>query len=106
MHVKINITTVILCMYIGQPESLSGQNQNIIMVSVSEEVILNCTASASPDPAYSWSFPDSCSSCPIIITDSVYTFTVDITSGGDYICVAKNQHGRLSISFVVIVMCK
>ena len=91
---------------IGQPESLSGQNQNIIMVSVSEEVILNCTASASPDPVYSWSFPDSCSSCPNTNTDSVYTFTADITNGGDYICVVENQHGRLSITFVVIVMCK
>ena len=91
---------------VGQPESLLGQNQNIIMVSVREEVILNCTASALPDPMYSWSFPESCSSCPNTITDSIYTFTADITSGGDYICVVGNKHGRLSITFVVIVMCK
>ena len=78
------------------------------MVSVSEQVILNCTASASPDPVYSWSFPDSCSSCPNTsnINDSIYTFIADIISGGDYTCVAENEHGRLSIAFVVIVMCK
>ena len=77
-----------------------------MMVTVGEEVVLSCTVSASPDPVYSWSFPESCSSCPNTSNDSVLVFTADITSGGDYICVAENQHGRLSVLFVVIVMCK
>ena len=84
---------------------MSGQNRNIVMVNAGEEMVLNCTVSASPDPVYSWSFPDSCSSCPNTSNDSVLFFTADATSSGDYICVAENQHGRLSILFVV-VMCK
>ena len=76
------------------------------MVTVGEEVVLNCTVSASPDPVYSWSFPESCSSCPNATNNSVRIFTADITNGGNYICVAENQHRRLSILFVVIVMCK
>ena len=90
----------------GPPESLSELIQTVI-VSVSEEVILNCTVSASPDPVYSWSFPDSCSSCPDTSNDSVLIFTAeDITDSGEYTCVAENQYGNLSVTFYVIVTSK
>ena len=75
---------------------LSNQNQTL-MVNVSEEVILNCTVSASPDPVYSWSFPDSSSSCPNTSNDSVLIFTAeDITDSGVYTCVAENKYGNIS----------
>ena len=90
----------------GPPESLSKQIQTVI-IDVSKEVILNCTVSASPDPVYSWSFPDSCSSCPNNNNDSVLIFTAeDITDSGEYTCVAENNHGNLSMNFIVIVICK
>ena len=90
----------------GPPESLSQPILTVIL-NVSEEVILNCTVSASPDPVYSWSFPHSCSSCPNISNDSVVIFTAeDITDSGEYTCVAENNHGNLSMNFIVIVIRK
>ena len=76
-------------------------------VRVNEEVILNCTVSASPDPVYSWSFPDSCSSCPHINNDSVLIFTAeDITDSGEYTCVAQNQYGTVAKQITIRVLCK
>ena len=86
----------------GPPESLSKKIQTVI-VNVSKEVILNCTVSASPDPVYSWLFPDSCLSCPNTSNDSVLTLTAEgITDSGMYICVAENIHGNFSMNFIVI----
>ena len=77
------------------------------MVNVSEEVILNCTVSASPDPVYSWSFPDSCSFCPSTSNDSIVIFTAeDITDSGEYTCIAKNQYGNVLKQLSVYVNCK
>ena len=104
MHVECmyNFNAVV---HVGPPELLFEQNQ-IITVNVSEEVILNCTVSVSPDPVYSWSFPESCSSCPNTSNDSALIFTAEITNSGDYICVVENRHGNLSLSFMVIAVCK
>ena len=78
-----------------------------MVVSVGEEVILNCIVSASPDPVYSWSLPDSCSSCPNTSNDSVLIFTAeDITDSGEYTCVAENQYGDLSVTFTVTIISK
>ena len=90
----------------GPPVLVSKQNQTVT-VSVGEEVTLNCTVSASPDPVYSWSFPDSCSSCPNTSNDSVVIFTAeDITDSGEYTCVAENQYGILLVTFNIIVIGK
>ena len=90
----------------GSPELIAEQNEEVT-VSAGEEVTLNCTVSASPDPVYSWSFPDSCSSCPNTSNDSVVIFTAeDITDSGEYTCVAENSHGNLSVTFYVIVISK
>ena len=90
----------------GSPELITEQNKEVT-VSVGEEVILNCTVSASPDPVYTWSFPDSCSSCPNTSNDSVVIFTAeDITDSGEYTCVAENQYGNLSVTFNVTVISK
>ena len=107
---KTFILLVIKCLsrsfYTGLPEFVSQQNQTII-VSVSERIMLNCTVSASPDPVYSWSFPDSCSSCPNTSNDSVLIFTVeDITNSGKYTCVAENEYGNISKGFSLHIACK
>ena len=97
--IMVNVNT-------GPPESLSEQIQTVIF-NVSEQLILNCAVSASPDPVYSWSFPDSCLSCPNTSNDSVLIFTAeDITDSGEYICVAENNHGNLSMNFIVIAIRK
>ena len=68
---------------------------------------LNCTVSALPDPVYSWSFPDSCSSCPNTSNDSAFIFIAeDITDSGEYTCVAQNQYGNLSMIFYITVIGK
>ena len=91
---------------LGPPISVSKGDQTV-MVSVSEEVILNCTVSASPDPVYSWSFPDSCSSCPNTSNGSVLIFTAEnITDSGEYTCVVENEYGNISITFDVSVTSK
>ena len=84
---------------------LSGQSQTVV-ANVSEEVILNCTVSSSPDPMYSWSIPDSCLSCPSTSNDSVLNFTGNDNNDGKYICEARNKHGIISMSFMVIIPCK
>ena len=90
----------------GSPELITEQNKEVT-VSVGEEVILNCTVSASPDPVYTWSFPDSCSSCPNTSNDSVVIFTAeDITDSGEYTCVAENHYGNLSVTFNITVISK
>jgi len=91
--------------FIGSPQLLSRQNETLI-VNVSQQVILNCTASSSPDPVYNWSFPDSCSSCPQLHHSNVLIFTADITDSEKYICVAGNEYGNVSKEFHVHVICK
>ena len=73
-------------------------------VNVSEEMILNCSVSSSPDPVYSWSIPSNCSSCPHSYNHSVLSFVVDGTDGGEYICAAENKHGSISMLFNVFVV--
>ena len=76
-------------------------------VNVNEEVILNCTVSASPNPVYTWSSPDSCSSCPDTSNDSVLIFTPeDITDSGEYTCVAENDYGTVTKQITIRVLCK
>ena len=85
---------------------VSKQNETVTM-NIKEAVMLNCTALASPDPVYSWSFPDSCSSCPNTSNDSVLIFTAeDITDSGEYTCVAENEYGNTSMTFDVVVVSK
>ena len=85
---------------------ITDQHQ-AVAVNISVAVILNCTVSASPDPVYSWSFPDSCSSCPNTSNDSVLIFAAeDNTDSGEYICVAENEYGNISMMFDVIVISK
>ena len=76
-----------------------------VRVNVSEEVLvlLNCSVSSLPGPVYSWSFPDNCSSCPHSYNYSILTFTADSTNSGEYICVAENKHGNISVEFDVFV---
>ena len=81
------------------------QNRTV-EVNVSEEVVLNCSASSSPDPVYSWSIPDFCSSCPKFSNNSVMIFTVDITKMGDYICVAENEYGTVTKQTAIDVLCE
>ena len=75
-------------------------------VNVSKEVILNCSASSSPDPSYTWFTPDSCSSCPKFNNDSVMICTADITTSGEYICVAENDYGIDTKQTTINVLCK
>ena len=91
--------------FAGPPTLLSEQNQTVL-VNVSEQVVLNCTVSSSPDPVYNWSIPDTCSSCPHINNDSVIIFTVDITDSGEYVCTAGNEYGRVTSYFDFNVVCK
>ena len=85
----------------------ANKTEVVTEVNVGEDVILNCTASGSPDPLYSWSFPDSCSSCPNTSNDSVLTFTTeDVADSGQYTCVAENEYGNLSVTFNVTVVSK
>ena len=90
-------------LYTGPPVLVSKQNHTVT-VHVWEEVELNCTVSSVSDPVYSWSFPDSCSSCPNTSNDSVLTFIA--TDRGEYICVAENEYGNLSVTFYVTVISK
>ena len=91
---------------VGPPFLVSKQNLKV-KVNVREEVVLNCTVSSLPAPVYSWSTPDSCSSCPNTSNNSVLIFTaVDITDSGEYTCVAENQYGNLTVTFNVAVICK
>ena len=76
------------------------------MVNVSDEMILNCTVSASPDPVYSWSFPDSCSTCSHYHNNDIMLFIATITDSGEYTCMAKNEYGNVSKDFTVHVNCK
>ena len=90
----------------GPPKLISEQKQEVTVI-FNEELTLNCTVSASPDPVYSWSFSDSCSSCPNTSNDSVLIFTAeDITDSGEYTCVAENEYGNVSKGFSVHVVCK
>ena len=107
LYNALHTCMVTLTILFAGPPILVSKRDQTVMVSVSEELILNCTASASPDPVYSWSFPDSCLSCPNTSSDSVLIFTVeDITDSGEYNCVAENEYGNISITFNVSVISK
>ena len=77
-----------------------------MMVNISDEMILNCTASASPDPVYSWAFPKSCSYCPHYHNKSIMFLNADVTDSGKYVCMARNEYGNVSQEFNVHVNCK
>ena len=77
-----------------------------MIVNVSDEMILNCTVSASPDPVYSWSFPDSCSSCPYYQNSNVMFLNANVNDSGEYVCMASNEYGNTVKEFGVNVNCK
>ena len=81
------------------------QNKTV-EVNVSEQVTVNCSTSSSPDPIYTWLIPDSCSSCPQFSNDSIVHFTVDISSSGEYICIAENDYGTDAKQITINVICK
>jgi len=84
-----------------------SQQNHTIIVNINEEVILNCSASSSPDPVYSWSIPDSCLSCPSTSNDSILIFFAqNITDSGEYICVAENEYGSVLQGFSLHIACK
>ena len=83
-----------------------ADNNHTVSVNVSEEMLLNCTVSASPDPVYNWLMPDSCSSCPHSHNKSVIFLNTNVTDSGEYICMAKNEYGNVLIKFKVHVNCK
>ena len=105
LHVRKSIATCIpvIMLYTGPPVLVSKQNQTII-VNVKEEVALNCSVSSVPDPVYSWSFPESCSSCPNTSSKNILTFIA--TDSGEYTCVAENEYGNLLVTFNVTVISK
>ncbi|XP_065898900.1 immunoglobulin superfamily member 10-like [Dysidea avara] len=88
------------------PPELPFTQNKIVLVNVSEQVVLNCTVSSSPDPVYNWSIPDTCSSCPHTNNDSVMIFTADITDSGKYVCEAGNKYGSVYHNFDVKVISK
>ena len=93
-------------LFVGPPELLSQQNQTVL-VNISEQVVLNCTVSSSPDPVYNWSIPDTCSSCPHTNNNSVMIFTAyETTDSGEYVCEAGNERGSVTIYFGFNVVCK
>ena len=85
---------------IGPPQLLFEQNQTVLM-NVSEQVVLNCTMSSSPDPVYNWSIPDTCSSPPYTNNDSIMIFTAHINDSGEYVCESKNKYGSVQMIFIV-----
>ena len=90
----------------GSPKFPPEQTNQRIMVNVSDEIILNCTVSASPDPVYSWLFPDSYSSCPHYHNKSVILLNAKVTDSGEYVCIARNEYGNVLQEFNVHVNCK
>jgi len=95
--------------FIGPPV-LPFEHNQVVTANVSEEVILNCTVSSSPDPVYSWSTPDSCPpaapSCPQSYNNSIMFLNPNITDSGRYVCVAENKYGNVSKVFSLNVNCK
>ena len=77
-----------------------------MVVDVNEEVILNSSASSSPHAVYTWLIPRVCSSCQKHRNDSIMTVIANISSSGDYICVAKNSYGSVTKQFTINVNCK
>ena len=88
--------------YAGPPILVSISDQ-IVRANISEEVVLNCSASSSPDPVYNWSIPTNCTSCPHSHNHSVVSFAANSTDSGEYICTAENMHGNISVVFDVFV---
>ena len=102
---QYNVQAMSTLYFVGPPQLLSEQNQTML-VNVSEQVVLNCTVSSSPDPVYNWSIPDTCSSCPHTNNDSVIIFTADITDSGEYVCTAGNEYGSVFMTFDIKILCK
>ena len=97
------ITTMIFVLLCAGPPTLTSIPDQIVRVNLSEEVVLNCTVSSSPDPVYSWSIPSNCSFYPHSYNYSVLTFTADTSDSGEYICTADNKRGSISVVFNVFV---
>ena len=98
------ITAIIFVLLCAGSPTLTSIPDQIVRVNFSNEVVLNCSVSSSPDPMYSWSIPNNCSFCPCSYNYSVLTFTADTSDSGEYICTADNKHGSISAVFNVFVI--
>ena len=93
-------------LYLTGPPELPFKHNQVVTANVSEEVILNCTVSSSPDSVYSWSIPDSCPFCQQSYNNSIMLLNPNISNSGLYICVAKNEYGNISRGFSLYINCK
>ena len=62
-----------------------------------------CTAEAYPEASYAWEVDGA-----VVATDNLLFFDEGVSreQGGDYMCVAKNRHGRAEMVTRVEVICE
>uniref|UniRef100_UPI003AAC7366 cell adhesion molecule CEACAM20-like n=1 Tax=Centroberyx gerrardi TaxID=166262 RepID=UPI003AAC7366 len=72
----------------------------LISITAGDTLQLNCSAMGNPSPSYSWTLPKapSPSSASVLTIDSV-----DFDHEGQYICVASNNLGNITVMFNVDV---
>ena len=97
-------------MHISTPLTLSDPPENIelsdLVITLEEGSSADsvmCTAEAYPEASYAWE-----ANGDVVATDNLLFFDKGVSrgQGGDYMCVAKNRHGRAEMVTRIEVICE
>ena len=85
------------------PENIELSDLVITLEEGSSAESVMCTAEAYPEASYAWEVDGA-----VVATDNLLFFDEGVSreQGGDYMCVAKNRHGRAEMVTRVEVICK
>lgn len=85
-----------LILIFSDPPSFLSPEAETLDIGVGDEITLNCTATGSPSPVYSWQSSD-----PKEKMEDQPVFTSSSLLPGTYTCISSNKIGKKSKQFII-----
>lgn len=96
VFVYMQYPSLSLILIFSDPPSFLSPEAETLDISVGDEITLNCTATGSPSPVYSWQSSD-----PKEKMEDQPVFTSSSLLPGTYTCISCNKIGKKSKQFII-----
>lgn len=96
VFVYMQYPSLSLILIFSDPPSFLSPEAETLDIGVGDEITLNCTATGSPSPVYSWQSSD-----PKEKMEDQPVFTSSSLLPGTYTCISSNKIGKKSKQFII-----